>query len=129
MLANCARCGDMFDKRYRDICLDCIEEEEQHLQTVKDYLRDHRLATLPEVVRDTEVPLESLITFIDDRRLLLVEFPNFTYACQECGKPTQNGRYCTDCTDKLVQDLADATAAVRKMKNSSIPSPGGYHSR
>jgi flagellar operon protein (TIGR03826 family) len=129
MLANCSRCGNLFDKRYRDICPHCIEEEEQDLQVVKDYLGNHRLATLPEVVRDTEVPLETVLTFIDDRRLVLVDFPNLTYQCQQCGTHTQNGRYCQECTDNLVQELADATESVRKLKDTPPPVTGGYHSR
>ena len=49
MLANCKRCERLFQKVVRDICPDCIKEQQELVRLIKEYLREHPNATIPEV--------------------------------------------------------------------------------
>lgn len=129
-ISNCKRCDRIFSKVRRDICSECIAEEDKAFQTVRDFLRLHRDASMSEVSEATEVEVEMIIEMIQDGRLMLRDNPNFSYSCERCGKPTQTGRYCGHCTKELSSALSGAAAELRQ-KNASQQngSNKGFHSR
>jgi hypothetical protein len=45
-LANCKRCGNLFNRVTRDICDACYKREEEDLVKVQHYLRDNAKAGL-----------------------------------------------------------------------------------
>lgn len=129
-IMNCKRCGRMFNRIRRDICPSCIEEEEVAFQTVRKYLREHRNASMPEVVGETGVSLDLVVEMIRDGRLILRDNPNLTYECERCGKPTQSGRYCAACTQELVAGLGGAAADLKKQQQQPKTNErGGYYSK
>lgn len=104
-LANCRQCGRLFNQVARDICPQCIAEEEEQFMKVRDYLRDNRYASMAEVSEATEVPVTLIIRFIQEGRLKVVQNPNITYPCERCGKAIAHGRYCQECATEMKKSL------------------------
>ncbi|GGM35466.1 hypothetical protein GCM10011351_21960 [Paraliobacillus quinghaiensis] len=107
-LDNCSNCGKLFVKVTRNVCPDCVKEEEKKFQTVYDFMkkRVNRQATIPEIVEGTGVEEDLIIRFVKEKRLRASQFPNVTYPCEKCGKGIQEGKLCTTCSKELSADLA-----------------------
>lgn len=107
-IVNCTRCGGIYVKNpVRDICDQCYKEEEEAFDKVSSYLkkREHRTASMLQVVRDTGVPEELIMKFIKKGRIKLVQFPNLAYPCEKCGKPIQTGKFCDECITEFKTEL------------------------
>ncbi len=123
MIKNCTRCGTIFNKVASDICPTCVKEESELMETIRLYLKEHKMATIADVVRDTEIPVEVILDFIEDNLIVLVDNPNMSIQCSRCGKLTQDGRLCANCKNDLVHELAFATRLVRDAKKSGKKEP------
>lgn len=128
-IANCKRCGRIYNRIRRDICSDCIVQEDRAFHIIRDYLREHRDAALAEVALETSVDAELIIDMIRDGRLILRDNPNLFYECERCGNPTQVGRYCANCTKELSASLTHAAEDIRSKLQQSDRSTGGYFSK
>ena len=100
-LANCRRCGRLFNKTSHDVCPSCIHEEENKIAEIRGYLRGHPLANIYEVSQGTSATYEEIVDLLRRGKLLLRQYPNMTYPCERCGAPTQSGRLCTNCAQEL----------------------------
>ncbi|WP_083430659.1 TIGR03826 family flagellar region protein [Alicyclobacillus macrosporangiidus] len=127
-IANCKRCGRLFNRVRRDICPACVAEEDKAFETVRQYLREHRDATMAEVSEETGVGVDLIIAMIQDGRLMLRDNPNLHYPCERCGQPTRAGRYCPRCTKELSASLSAAARDLRK-KAQEMERGQGYYSR
>ncbi|ACV59571.1 hypothetical protein Aaci_2567 [Alicyclobacillus acidocaldarius subsp. acidocaldarius DSM 446] len=104
-IANCRRCGKLFNRVGRDICPECIKDEDEKLATIRAYLRQHPLANIYEVANGTDVSYDEIVQFIRDGRLLLRNNPNMVYPCERCGTPTQSGRLCANCAKEMARQV------------------------
>jgi len=104
-LANCRRCGKLFNKTRHDVCPDCIHEEENKIAEIRDYLRVHPLANIYEVSQGTSATYEEIVDLIRRGKLMLRQYPNMTYPCERCGAPTQSGRFCMNCAQELSAEI------------------------
>ncbi len=129
MLTNCRKCGRVFQKALRNICVPCLHEEHDMVRIIRAYLEKNKLAIILDVVRDTEIKLDTILDLIDEGVLILVEFPNITVECGRCGNSTQAGRYCIKCRDEMVQELTNARQMISSSKDKKISKQMGYHSR
>lgn len=105
VLANCKDCGRLFNRGIRDICPECIRQDESDFLKVNDYLRDHRGASPQEVSEQTEIALAKIYRYIREGRILVANFPGMTYPCERCGEPIQKGRFCRACSDDMKQSF------------------------
>jgi len=129
-ISNCKSCGRIFNRVRRDICLECIAEEDRAYLSVREYIRNHRDADMAEIVEKTGVGTETIIQLIQDGRLILVDNPNIHYGCARCGEPTQSGKYCSSCAQTLVNALSTASEEIRnKLTDAKKKDGGGYYSR
>ncbi|WP_157729343.1 TIGR03826 family flagellar region protein [Tumebacillus algifaecis] len=101
-LANCKNCGKLYNQQtHEDICPQCRQEEERTFYTVRDYLRENRRSTIYELSDATEVAVSLIIKWIREGRISTSDHPELAYPCESCGAPTQEGRYCKPCKDRL----------------------------
>lgn len=128
-IANCKRCGRMYNKVGRDVCTECIREEDELLKEIRLFLRQHPRANIYEVAENTRVEELVIIEFIRDGRLLLRDNPNMGYACERCGKQTMSGRFCSACTAELAQSLGHASEKLREKNRQEDRPTGGFFSR
>ncbi len=127
-IANCKRCGRIFNRVRRDICPACITEEDELFVLVRNYLREHRDASMQDVMESTEIEMETLVQMIQDGRIILTDNPNMGYACERCGDFTQSGRLCGKCSKELANSLSVASTEMKdKLKRQKRR--GGYFSK
>lgn len=130
-ISNCKHCGRIFNRVRSELCPACLEEENQNFLALRTYLRDNPNATISDASEATGVGVESIVSLIQDGRLILRDNPNFSYPCQRCGEPTQTGRYCAACSKELVSNLQKASEQIasRKPAQSNGDHKGYYSSR
>ena len=128
-ITNCKRCGKLFQKTTRDICVDCVKEEGQILETIRVYLRNNPSSSLAEVSHATDISMEVISDLIYVGMLRLVDFPNMAVECQGCGTPTQEGRYCSKCQEELGTKLAGAARVLKQSTKDKDVKPKGFYTR
>jgi flagellar operon protein (TIGR03826 family) len=106
-LANCPKCGKAFVRDLRKVCNVCYKEEEEMYEKVNQFIRkrENREATIVEVHEATGVPEDTIVRFVKEGRLRAAHMANLTYECESCGGPITKGRICTNCTDRMKQEL------------------------
>ncbi|NLY42399.1 MAG: MerR family transcriptional regulator [Clostridiaceae bacterium] len=108
-MKNCARCGKLFTHiAGPPLCVKCREEDEKDFKKVKEYLYEHRGATVTEVATDLDIPVARLKRFIKEGRLEVIEDSNLLIQCERCGISIKSGRYCDRCTIELTKELKKA---------------------
>ncbi|SOC34953.1 TIGR03826 family flagellar region protein [Ureibacillus acetophenoni] len=113
-IRNCPSCGEFFNYTgIRDICHKCAQNEEDMYQIVYRFLRkrENRAATVERIVEATGVQEELLYKWVRKGRLHPAVFPNLGYPCDNCGRLTNKGKLCQNCTDDLKSDLRTFEAA------------------
>lgn len=129
MIANCKRCDRLFQKTIRDICPSCIREQQELVGVIRNHLKKHPYATVPEVAQATQIDVEDIVDLIEQNALNLVDFPNFTLTCERCERVTQDGRFCNSCKEEMAVELANMTKVVRSAKNDFKSLTKGYFSK
>ncbi|MGC9327599.1 MAG: TIGR03826 family flagellar region protein [Candidatus Hinthialibacter sp.] len=102
-LANCPRCGALFNKTTMDFCQKCWEEEERLLRKTQDYLRKNRTAPMLDVISEIGVEQWMIEKWIDEKRISLYdpEAPSGVHYCASCGRETKPGELlCKTCQFK-----------------------------
>lgn len=104
-LKNCARCGQLFlYTGVRNICPDCVAEEEKEFELVKQYLWDHPKASLTEVSEGTGVKEERILRYLREGRISLADGSGIKLKCEICGAEIEYGRICAKCAKSLGLD-------------------------
>jgi len=124
-VANCPRCGRIFAKTVRNLCPQCLAEEEELYQKVYHYLRENPKSTVQQVSENTGVPEERILAFLRQDRLLASEWSFLTYPCERCGTPIKSGRYCEKCTVEMQHSLDAAARSIKPREDKDHRS--GYH--
>lgn len=101
-LGNCKRCGKLY-LRMRDFCDDCYQKQEDDFLKVAEYLRDHPGIIIQELSEETQVSILQIRQFILEGRILVGNFPNLSYPCENCGTMIRTGKTCDICNDTLQQ--------------------------
>jgi flagellar operon protein (TIGR03826 family) len=124
-LMNCPQCGKLFVKYIREQCDMCFREEEQEYDHVYRYLRksENRKATIVEVSEATKVSESKIIYFIHQGRIRVKGYPNFTYPCDGCQSPINDGRLCEECKARIKSELS-IEDLIRRKQEEALPS---YH--
>ena len=52
-LKNCPSCGKLYLETGRKVCPACVEAEEEMENVVRNFVRDHKKATIHEIVQGT----------------------------------------------------------------------------
>jgi flagellar operon protein (TIGR03826 family) len=122
-LSNCPQCGKLFVKGIREHCDVCCREEEMQYDKVYRYLRksENRNATILEVSEATTVAENKIIYFIHQGRIRVKGFPNFTYPCDGCQNPINDGRLCEECKIRIKSDLS-IEEFIRRKQVEALPS-------
>jgi len=101
-LRNCKRCGKVFPSTGSLICRECLEKEEEQFQQIKIYLAENPGASIDQIHRDTQIPVEVISDFV--RKGLLVGTPakeTTELRCMICKRPISSGKICLECQKAL----------------------------
>lgn len=137
-LANCSRCGQMFQRTGAGrVCFNCKEDEEQAYRLVRDFLEANPGSTIPAVAEGTGVDEAMIIRLLQEGRLVaLGDLTNgLKIECRRCGVPTSSGKFCASCTEQIGQELKSSAASlldkpdpVRMRRPETIQQKHGGHS-
>ncbi|HEX3023226.1 MAG TPA: MerR family transcriptional regulator [Lachnospiraceae bacterium] len=109
-LKVCKRCKKTFT--YYGIgyqyCPTCKEKDEEDFQKVKEYIRDHGIATVNEVVEETGVDEKRIHEYLREGRLEIPEGSSYYLKCERCGKDITSGRFCASCAMSMKKEFTSA---------------------
>lgn len=132
-LENCPLCDKLFVKSLRDVCQDCLKEEEEQFQKVYQFVRkrENRTATIKEVEEGTGVKEKLITKFVKQGRISVHSFPNLGYPCESCGKIIREGRICGACKGNITTGLGRLESEKRfaeRKKREEMSKYTTYHS-
>lgn len=107
---NCKQCGRLYNYiggSYKNLCPDCINKIEDKFIEVKDYIEEHKRATMPEIARECNVKLEQIERWIREERLFFSEDSPIGIECEKCGVTIKSGRFCNACKNRMSNILSD----------------------
>jgi flagellar operon protein (TIGR03826 family) len=105
-LRNCRRCGKLFVYTGIPLCRQCIDEDEEIFERVKEYIESHPKCTTMEVAEALDIPMEKILQFLREGKLELSrENTNMLLGCERCGRPIPTGRYCSECASFIEQEF------------------------
>ncbi len=103
---NCRYCKRLFNYLQGPmICPACQDEMEKKFTNVKNYVWDHRDATIEEIAEQNEVPVKQIQQWIREERLTFAENSPMGIPCENCGKLIKSGRYCDECKNSMMKSL------------------------
>lgn len=122
-LKNCSVCGKLFSDTGRGICYDCLVKQQDKEKEVIDYVRSHRMATVPEIVAETGASETLVKRLIREGRFEQIGV-KLTYPCEKCGEPIIMGKLCQSCQQAIRSDLQETQSKMVAAKNASMQSKG-----
>lgn len=111
---TCKRCNKLFQYvTGRVVCPKCRKREEELFGEVKDYLRDHKGASMEEVSEATGASLGLIQTFLREGRLEVTADSPIAIECEQCGTKIRTGRFCDKCRNTLAHGLGNAAKSMQ----------------
>lgn len=108
-VTNCKGCGRLFNVLSTErLCPDCRRKIEDKFHSVKEYLDEHRNASINEVSEQCEVSVRQIKQWIREERLTFSEESMEGIECENCGRMIRTGRFCENCKTKLANTLQSA---------------------
>ena len=119
-LKKCSNCNQLFAASAgQRICPDCLDEEEEKFQIVKDYLWDHPGVTVTQISEATGVGEPIIEKFVREGRFIEIQGSNLKIECQRCGAPISKGKFCNECSNKLASDIQNSKNKKRRSNRSN----------
>ena len=111
-MKNCVKCRKIFHYINDPRCDDCLQEERDTYERVREHLKENPSLNLLDLAKETEVSPKKIARYIKEGKL---ELMNAEIPCEKCGSVVKTGRFCQSC----VEGLAKATMTmVNKFKDS-----------
>ncbi len=102
-IRNCPRCGKIFARLSRNLCPQCVRDEDDMITKVNGYLREHKGAGLFDVVEATGAEETLVLRLIREGRIMVSDAP--AIKCERCGRAISEGRFCNSCATELSRGL------------------------
>lgn len=103
---NCKNCGKMFNYIGKPICPTCEKRLEDKFQEVKQYVKEHKEASITEVAEENEVSVNQIKRWVRQERLAFSDESMVGLECENCGAMIKTGRFCESCKQKLQNNLS-----------------------
>ena len=108
-IKNCKGCNRLFQYIGGQVlCPVCREALEDKFAEVKEYIYQHRGASIAEVSGATEVSAKQIKQWIREDRLILSEPTEDGISCEKCGVPICSGRFCEKCRTAMANEFGAA---------------------
>lgn len=104
---NCMKCGKIFNYAIgRPICPACKDKMDEKFRIVKEYIREHKIATMTEVCEECDVDASQIRQWIREDRLQFSDDSPIKIPCEGCGKMIGSGKFCPACAANLANGLS-----------------------
>lgn len=105
----CDGCGSLFNYLVGDVlCPECKKKQEKIFQKVKDYIDEHKGATMKQISEECEVAMSQIKSWIREERLHAMDEKDAYFSCKTCGRAIASGDYCVLCKRQLLGELGEA---------------------
>ncbi|MDD7178897.1 MAG: flagellar protein [Lachnospiraceae bacterium] len=105
----CRTCKRLFNYIAGPVrCPACSDALEKKFQKVKQYIWDHKTASLQEISEENDVSVGQLRQWVREERLCFTADSPVGLECESCGATIKTGRYCDNCKNKLSTTLMSA---------------------
>ena len=126
-IRNCKHCGALFQYNGSSICPKCSKALEKKLVEVKDYLDEHKGATVQQVSEETGVSVKQLHRWVKEERLMFAPGVDTGVVCQNCGTPIASGRLCDRCRERLKNEFEGAGRSAAPSQQTGIDNKARMH--
>lgn len=99
-MKNCVKCKKAFLSADSILCDECIKEEKEMYEKVREHLKEHPGLSLLQLAKETEVSAKKISKYIKEGRL---ELAQAELECEKCGIKLKTGRFCENCIDSLAK--------------------------
>ena len=123
-LANCPKCGGLFNKITQEICPKCFQEEEELLRQAQEYLRQNRNAAVFQIVQELDIDQMLIEKWVKEKRLNIVTAEDLQDKkfCLECGREIKGaGTLCKTCQLKKVLKKGPSAASPTASSDAGSP--------
>ena len=130
---NCRKCGKMFNYiGGQQICPACKEVAEKKFQEVKEYVREHKAASMTQICEDCDVENKQVQQWVREERLVFSDESPIKLSCELCGTQIKTGRYCDKCKKETANNISAAgrrpdVAVSRDKKDASSHRMHTFH--
>ena len=100
---TCSKCGRLFNwvGIGPRLCPVCKDQEEDIFKKVKEYLWDHKGATMPEVIENCGATEKQIKQWLREQRIEFAKGSGVTVDCE----PILSGKMCNECKKKMEEEL------------------------
>lgn len=106
---NCRGCGRLYNYiggSYKNLCPLCINELEDKFEEVKEYIEQHKNATMPVISQECGVKIDQIERWVREERLFFADDSPIGIACENCGVTIKSGRFCPACKSKMTNEFS-----------------------
>ncbi|OCT12467.1 hypothetical protein A8709_32085 [Paenibacillus pectinilyticus] len=105
MVANCPRCGKVFQRNLRNQCSKCSTSLDDQFKHSLDFLRRNYRSTNEQLCEATGISPIQLHGWVKAGKLLLSDYPNLNYPCASCSEPIREHKLCAACSTRISRDI------------------------
>ncbi len=128
-ILNCPRCGKIYAKNLRNLCLSCVKILDEECNRCNQYLREHKMSTIAELSKGTGVDEAQIIKFIREKRISIVGALNINYGCELCNASIREGNLCTSCRARMTQDMSNLKSSNSRENKENNSNLGTFFNR
>ena len=110
---QCKVCGRIIENNGTQYCIQCIEDDKNFYQPIRDYLQTHPRTSAFIIMDLFKVSPARLRRYLKDGLLEITEEDNLFLKCEMCKVSIKYGRYCNKCVSIMQRELC------RKINNCS----------
>ncbi len=81
--------------------------DDEDCKRCNQYLREHRMVTIEELSKGTNIELTQITRYIREKRISIASSPNLRYGCESCNTPIREGNLCQACRSRFNRVLTD----------------------
>lgn len=109
-MRKCMRCGITFQYHGSGhiICPRCREADKRDFDRVRDYVYEHKGATIMEVADALGIKPGIIEGFLRAGRLEVPNDSAIFLHCERCRKEIRSGRFCAECASQLTMEMKKA---------------------
>ncbi|MCR5082250.1 MAG: flagellar protein [Parasporobacterium sp.] len=105
---SCKMCKSLFNYIGGvPLCPKCKEELEEKFQQVKEYINEHKSASMSDIAKDNEVPVQQIKQWVREERLIFTEDSAIMLECENCGAQIRTGRFCDKCKSETFRGISE----------------------
>ncbi len=124
-LRNCPECGKVFTYIRTNLCPACQQKDEEDFKLVRKFIAQNPGCDILAVSEGTGVSEAKIIRYMREGRITAgTNNVNLRINCEVCGALISGGRFCKECSEKLVAGLKKSIQEENKKTIEELKKTG-----